>query len=394
MIQLLSRLFIKDPQNYSDGRVRTAYGTLCSVVGILLNVLMFAGKFLAGTLTGSISISADAFNNLSDAGTSVISLLGFKLASKKPDPTHPFGHGRFEYISGLIISLLILLLGFELARSSFEKILNPEPNEWNLLSVIILAVAIAVKLYMSLYNSRIGKKINSSAMKATAADSLGDVVSTSVVLISTLLSHFFGWSIDAYAGLFVALFIMWNGFNAARETISPMLGEPADPELIEKISSIVLASDEVCGLHDLIVHDYGPGRTFISLHAEVPCDHDVMEIHDAIDNLEVQLYRETGCLATIHMDPVQNNDPVVMELKDRTEKIVAELMPTVSLHDFRTVPGSSHTNLIFDIILPYDVMNGKKAMTEAEAVTLIRHAVYEKIGTNYHCVIHVDRPFI
>lgn len=265
MIELLSRIFIKNRNNVQNPAVRGAYGTLCSVTGIVLNLLLFAGKYLAGVLTGSIAITADAFNNLSDAGSSIITLLGFKIATKEPDPQHPYGHGRFEYISGFIIALIILLLGFELAKSAIGKILAPAPSEWSLVSIIILGVSILVKGYMALYNTRIGSTISSPAMKAVAADSLSDMAATAVVLICSLLEHFFGIQIDGLAGLAVSLFIFYNGVKAAKETIAPLLGTPADRETVSEISRIVLETPCVSGLHDLLVHDYGPGRKFISL---------------------------------------------------------------------------------------------------------------------------------
>ncbi|MGM9588106.1 MAG: cation diffusion facilitator family transporter, partial [Candidatus Limivicinus sp.] len=272
MIKLLTKLFIKDHENVTNAAVRRAYGTMCSLYGIFLNLLLFAGKYFAGVISGSVAITADAFNNLSDAGSSIITLLGFAIAGKKPDPDHPFGHGRAEYLAGLVLSAVIILMGFELVKSSFEKILHPEPISSGLLPAIILVCSILVKFYMCLYNRSVGKKINSAAMQATATDSLSDSVATTVVLISMGVSYFFHVNIDGYAGLLVAVFILYAGFNAAKDTVSPLLGQAPDPEFVQQVADIVTAHPEVVGIHDLVVHDYGPGRVMVSLHAEVRGD--------------------------------------------------------------------------------------------------------------------------
>lgn len=389
MIELLSRIFIKNRNNVQNPAVRGAYGTLCSVTGIVLNLLLFAGKYLAGVLTGSIAITADAFNNLSDAGSSIITLLGFKIATKEPDPQHPYGHGRFEYISGFIIALIILLLGFELAKSAIGKILAPAPSEWSLVSIIILGVSILVKGYMALYNTRIGSTISSPAMKAVAADSLSDMAATAVVLICSLLEHFFGIQIDGLAGLAVSLFIFYNGVKAAKETIAPLLGTPADRETVSEISRIVLETPCVSGLHDLLVHDYGPGRKFISLHAEVPAGADILEIHDHIDNLEKELYEQLGYQAVVHMDPIALDDEETQQLTQTVREFARSLSDEVNIHDFRMVRGETHTNLIFDVVVPF-----KFRMTDDEVRAAITEKIKRELGQQYNTVIQVDKSFI
>ena len=295
MISLLSKIFIKNRDDVTDSAVRKAYGSLCSALGIVLNVLLFAGKYIAGAVSGSIAITADAFNNLSDAGSSAISLVGFHLSSKKPDLDHPFGHGRLEYISGLCVAALILVMGVELLISSVQKIITPEPVEIGLLPAAILIVSIAVKVYMSAYNRSVGKKISSSAMLATATDSLSDSIATTVVLISMGVSYLFDVNIDGYAGVLVALFILWAGIGVARDTLSPLLGQAPDPGLVQRIEDIVMGREEIIGMHDLVVHDYGPGRLMISLHAEVDGRGDIFELHDAVDVVERTLAQELGC---------------------------------------------------------------------------------------------------
>ena len=288
MISLLAKKFIKNREDVTSPAVRQAYGMLCGIVGIGFNVLLFALKLIAGTLSGSIAITADAFNNLSDAGASIVTLLGFKLAGQKPDPEHPFGHGRLEYISGLIVSMVILLMGIELAKSAVEKILHPEAVEFTLLTGGILLASILVKLYMYLYNRAVGKKIGSAAMEATAMDSLSDCAATAAVLAATLIGHFTSLQIDGWCGIVVAALVLWAGIQAARDTISPLLGQPPAPEFVQRIEEIVLSSPVVQGIHDLIVHDYGPGRVMISLHAEVPAHGDIMALHDEIEHGTIQ----------------------------------------------------------------------------------------------------------
>ncbi len=385
---LLARLFIKNRDDVSSPAVRRAYGYLCGFLGIALNLLLFAFKLFAGTVSGSIAVTADAFNNLSDAGSSIITLLGFKLAGQKPDPAHPFGHGRIEYLSGLLVSGLIVIMGLELLQSSVRKIFSPEPMEFSVLSVCILAVSVAVKLYMCFYNRRIGARISSAAMKATAADSLSDCVATSVVLVSLLIYRFTGFDADAYCGLAVALFILVAGVRSAKETISPLLGQKPDPALVSRIESIVLSYPQVTGLHDLVVHDYGPGRLMISLHAEVSAKADICETHDAVDNIERRLAGELGCTAVIHMDPVDADDARTRELKAQVTDIIAALDPRLSLHDFRLVTGPTHTNVIFDLVVPFEVRESDEQLVQ-EVQTRIK-----ALDSTLFPVIQVDRSMV
>lgn len=387
MIRLLSRIFIQNREDVSNPAVRRAYGVLCGAVGIFLNLLLFAAKAIAGAVSGSIAVTADAFNNLSDAGSSVITLLGFRLAAQKPDRDHPYGHGRYEYISGLIVSLAILMMGFDLAKTSVEKILRPEEIRFSLLSVGILAMSILVKLYMALYNRAVGRRIQSVSVSATATDSLSDMCATSVVLISTLVSHFTGLNIDAWAGAAVSLLILWAGIGAARETINPLLGKAPDPEFVQEIARIVESYPGVVGMHDLMVYDYGAGRVMISLHAEVPANGDLMALHDVIDTIERRLQKELNCVATIHMDPISTDDEKVNAIRALVlDRVHEQLGADLSIHDFRMVPGPTHTNVIFDLVVPYGY-----SMTD----TQVRHAaarLVEEIEGDYYAVITIDHP--
>ena len=388
MITLLSRLWIKDYTNYSSPTVRIRYGMLCGAVGIGFNILLFIGKILTGTLTGSIGITADAFNNLSDAGSSIVTLVGFRLSDTKADKEHPYGHGRFEYISGLFVSMAILLMGFELAKTSVEKIITPEPVTFSYLAVGVLICSILAKLYMFFYNRGIGHKINSAAMRATAMDSFSDVAATSVVLLSTFITKWTGWSIDGYAGLAVALFILYTGVRAAKETISPLLGQSPTREFVEKIERIVLDHDGIIGVHDLVVHDYGPGRMMVSLHAEVPADGDMIRLHDAVDNLEKLLRVECGCEAVIHMDPVETNNAETNRLRDETKTILYELDERLTLHDFRVVAGPTHTNLVFDVVVPFEFPMADEAVQKA-----ISDRIHAMEGKCY-AVIQIDKSSV
>ncbi len=388
MITLLSKLMIKNYKDYASPTVRLKYGMLCGAVGILFNILLFTGKLLTGTLTGSIGITADAFNNLSDAGSSAITLVGFRLSDTKADKEHPFGHGRFEYIAGLIVSMAILLMGFELAKTSVDKIIHPEPVTFSFLAVGVLIASILTKLYMFFYNRGIGKKIDSAAMRATALDSFSDVTATSVVLLSMLIGKWTGWKIDGYAGLLVALFIGYTGIRAAQETVSPLLGQSPTQEFVDKIERIVLAQEGVIGVHDLVVHDYGPGRRMISLHAEVPADGNMILLHDTVDNLEKHLRKECGCETVIHMDPVETNNKETNRLRAETFSILEEIDKRLTLHDFRVVPGSTHTNLVFDVVVPFDF-----PMTDEEVRKAVNQRVHALEGTCY-AVIDIDKSSV
>lgn len=367
---------------------RSAYGKRCGMLGIALNILLFAGKFFAGILSHSIAITADAFNNLSDAGSSVVTLAGFKLAEQKPDADHPFGHGRIEYLSGLAIAGVILLMAFELIKDSIDKIIHPADIEFSYVIVGILVASIVVKCFMAFYNFKISKKINSASLRATGVDSLSDCVSTTVILVATLIAHFTDIQIDGICGLAVGLLIFWAGINAAKDTLDPLLGQAPDPAFVEQIETMVMEFDpeSIVGVHDLIVHDYGPGRRVISLHAEVPAEGDILQLHDVIDNLETKLRAELGCLTTIHMDPVATKDERVLALKEQCKSIVKSIGDSLSLHDFRVVLGESHNNLIFDVVIPYEF-----ALSDAETTKLIQEKVWEQIGNNYFTVIQVDK---
>ena len=388
MIKLLTKIFIKDHENVTNAAVRRAYGTLCGLYGIFLNLLLFAGKYFAGVISGSVAITADAFNNLSDAGSSIITLLGFAIAGKKPDPDHPFGHGRAEYLAGLVLSGVIILMGFELAKSSLDKILHPQPISSGLLPALILVCSILVKFYMCLYNRSVGRKINSAAMQATATDSLSDSVATTVVLLSMGISHFFHVNIDGYAGLLVAIFIIYAGFNAAKDTVSPLLGQAPDPEFVKDIEQIVTAHPEVVGIHDLVVHDYGPGRVMVSLHAEVSGDGNIYSLHDAIDSAETELKEKLGCIATIHMDPIEADDTEVSQMRAAVAGKLRELDDVISIHDFRMVPGPTHTNLIFDAVVPADYQK-----SDEELSANIRQQIHQAWPDRY-AVVTIDHSYV
>ncbi len=388
MIGLLAKHLIKDYQNVAAPEVRRAYGVLCGAVGIAINLLLFALKLLAGTLAGSVAITADAFNNLSDAGASIVTLLGFRLAGHKPDTEHPFGHGRIEYISGLIVSLVILLMGFELLRDAVGAILHPEAVECSALTVTILLISICAKCYMYCYNHGVGKKLNAAAMQATAADSLSDCAATTAVLLATLAGHFLHWQIDGWCGLVVSLLILWAGVQAAKDTLSPLLGQPPTEEFVQQIHDIVMANKSICGIHDLIVHDYGPGRVMISLHAEVPAHGDILALHDEIDNVEKELHDRLGCEAVIHMDPIVTNDETVNAAHEKIAALVRSIDENISIHDFRMVTGPTHTNVIFDAVVPY-----RCKMSDKEAEETIKKAVHE-LDPHYFAVVQIDKSYV
>lgn len=388
MITFLASLFIKDSKNYKEPSVRQAYGVLSGAVGIGLNILLFFGKWLAGTISGSIAITADAFNNLSDAGSSIITLIGFRLSGQEPDPEHPFGHGRMEYISGLLVSVAILVMGFELIGSSIGKLRSPEPIESSALVFGILIASILVKLYMFFYNHSLSKKIESAAMKATSVDSLSDTVATTLVLIATLISKYTGLLLDGWFGILVGLFILYTGGSTLRETIDLLLGQPPKQEFIDEVKEIVLGHSMVHGVHDLIVHDYGPGRVMISLHAEVDVNGDIQDIHEQIDHIEHELQEKLHCSATIHMDPIVTDDKEVLAMKAKVEEMVHFLDESFSMHDFRMVKGSTRTNLIFDVEVPR-----KTSYTDNEIVNWLKERIHELPGSKYFAVIQIDHEY-
>lgn len=388
MTELLSRLFVKDHRDTSSPRVRRAYGTMVSITGIVLNLLLFVSKFLVGTLFGSVAITGDAINNLSDAGSQIISLISFRISAKPADREHPFGHARIEYVASMIVSFLVLLIGAELLRESVEKIFSPVFPERSWVAVGVLGGSILVKLWLALFNRKIGKRIDSAVMRATAADSLSDVLSTSAVLISTLLLLLvpsLGVNLDAYMGLIVAIMIIVAGVKILNEAKNSILGEAPSDEIVKQITALVEKTPGALGMHDLVVHNYGPGHVIAALHIEVDGKVDVFETHDMIDNIERTLRRDFGIEATIHMDPIVTDDELVSRLRAQAEACVREIHEALRIHDFRFVSGSTHSNLIFDVLVPFEVQ-----LTDAE----LRNAVSDRISrldSSYFAVITIDR---
>lgn len=360
MTKLLLRLFVKNYRNTDDPKVRGAYGRLAGLVGLVCNLLLFAGKLVAGTLAGSVSVTADAVNNLSDASSSLVTLFGFKLAERPADEEHPYGHARMEYLSGLLVAVLILVIGVELAKSSVEKILHPEAVEFSVLTLCVLIASILVKLWMCLFCKKLGKAIDSTALEATAADSRNDVITTSAVLLGLLAGHFFRWRIDGWVGALVAVFILLSGWSIAKETISPLLGKQADRELVRRISDLVLGHPKILGIHDLMVHDYGPGQCFATVHVEMDMHENPLVCHDILDDIERDALRELHVHLVIHYDPVVTDDVELNHMRALVEKKLKQLDPRLSMHDFRMVRGPQHTNLIFDLAVPFD-LSGKTA---------------------------------
>ena len=353
MTQFLIRCFIKRPDDVKDAVVRTAYGNLASLVGMACNILLCIGKLLAGTLFGSIAITADALNNLSDASSNVVSLIGFRLAAKAPDAEHPYGHARYEYLAGLVVSVTILAIGLSLLKESALKVLHPTPVAFSWLSIGVLAASILVKLWLSGFNRAVGKKINSETLMATAADSRNDVLTTGAVLLSTILCSLTGYGImDGIMGVGVAAFILWSGWGLVMDTLSPLLGESPSPELVEHIERTVMSYPGVLGVHDLMVHDYGPGHQFASLHVEFPAETDPLTAHDVIDNIENDFLKKDRLQVTIHYDPIVTADASVGVLRARLKEHARQLDPRLSIHDLRIVPGDSHTNVLFDLVFP------------------------------------------
>ncbi len=364
MSGLLLRLFVKDYRNTEDPKVRGAYGKLAGVVGIVCNLLLFAGKLIAGLLSGSVAITADAVNNLSDASSSLVTLLGFKLAERPADEEHPYGHARLEYLSGLAVAALILVIGVELGKSSIEKIINPETVLFSWLTLAILIGSILVKLWMALFCYKLGKKIDSATLTATAMDSRNDVISTSAVLLGCLVGHFFGLQIDGYIGTLVALFIIWSGCGIAKETISPLLGKQADAELVKSISDLIMSHEKILGIHDLMVHDYGPGQCFASVHAEMDSRENPLDCHDIIADIGRDALRALRVRLVIHYDPIVTDDEELNQMRALVSAERKQIDPQLTMHDFRMVRGPGHTNLIFDLVIPYSMENRKKELKE------------------------------
>lgn len=388
MTNFLIRIFIGKNKDVSDGKVRGKYASLAGFTGIVVNILLFIGKLVLGILAGSVAIIADAFNNISDAGSAVVTLIGFRLASKPVDKEHPLGHGRLEYVTGFIVDAIIILVGFELLKSSLEKILNPSLPTVGNVTLCILLAAILVKLWLFFFYRKIGKTIRSTALKASAFDSISDCAATTLVLISALVSRFWNIGIDGYAGILVAAFIMFTGFKAAKETIDLLLGSPPEKEFVDSIYAFSKNYPSVVGIHDVMVHDYGPGRQIVSFHAEVPSDSDINIAHEEVDKMERDMHEKFGCIVTVHLDPIVINDPVVNELREMATLSAQEVDPAFSIHDFRMTMGETSVNLIFDLLLPADCK-----LSSEEAERLVVAKIQEK-KENCFCVIRVEHPYV
>ncbi len=387
MTKLLIRYFIPGNADPRDPQVRRRYGTLAGTVGILANLLLFLGKLISGLLTGSIAIIGDAVNNLSDAASSVVTLIGFRLAGQEADADHPFGHGRMEYLSGLVVAMAIIMMGFEIGKSSVTKIFQPEELNFSWLAGGILLAAILVKFWLFFFNRTLGKTIGSAAMEATAADSLSDAVSTGVVLAATLVEHFTGFKIDGLAGLLVAAFILKTGWEAVKDTIDPLLGRPMDPELAVEIDRLAVEHDYILSIHDLVYHDYGPGRAMMSFHAEVPAEADLLDVHDMIDHIEREMKQRYNIETVIHMDPVVN-DERTLALREQVAQLARSIDGRISIHDLRTTAGPRHTNVLFDMVVPYDL--GKNNQEIIKEMTKLVKGLSKK----YFPVIEIDRSFV
>lgn len=387
MTGLLVKLFIKDSENILDEGVRGQYGTLSSVVGIVSNIILFILKFIMGTLSGSVSIVSDAFNNLSDCGSCLITLFGYKMATKPADKDHPFGHGRLEYLISFVVAAVIMFVGAQLFGNSVKKVIHPEPIVFSWIVLISLIISILVKIWMSLFNKKLGNKINSPVMLATSKDSANDVIATFATLIALVCSLFTTLPIDGIMGCIVSVIILLAGFEIIKETVDELLGKPADPQIVSMIKEILMADEAVLGIHDMLIHSYGPGVIFGSVHAEVDANQNILEIHDAIDDLERKVYDDCKVVLTVHMDPVEVDNEQVMELKNMIAEMLAEIDETISFHDFRVVFGNTHTNLIFDVLIPFDYKYSEEE---------IKQMINEKLSTKetkYYAVITVDRDF-
>lgn len=387
----LVKTFIKNNDDTKNPKVRNAYGTLGGVVGIILNFILFLIKFFVGMFVGSIAISADAFNNLSDAGSSVITIIGFKMASKPADAEHPFGHGRIEYLSALLVAFFVMLVGVQFIKSSIERILNPTTITFEIVPFILLLVSIGFKVWLSTFNKFVGNKINSSALKAAATDALGDVFTSSTVLISFLIAKFTTFPLDGYIGVFVAIAILYAGFGLVKETLNPLLGEAPDPELVNEICEKVLSYPHISGVHDLIVHNYGPGRIIASLHAEIPSDIDIMEIHNVIDIAEREVSKDLNIHLVIHMDPICVITDEIKETWNYVETVLRKHDSIKSMHDFRIVGEGDTKNLIFDIVVSSSMSSNKKE--NEKMLKNIKEAI-KKEHPQYNCVITVDYDFM
>ena len=389
MIHLLVRKFVKNYENIEDAKVRTDYGVLASALGIVCNVLLFAGKLAVGVAVRSVSVMADAFNNLSDAASSVIGFVGVKMAGKPADREHPFGHGRIEYIAALVVAFLVLQVGFTFFQNSIDKIRHPEDLSFELVPMLILLASVCVKLWLGYFNRVLGKKINSSVMQATAADAMGDVVTTLATIASILFFHFTDINIDGFVGLLVSLVVMWAGVGIARDTLEPLIGQPVEPETYRKITEFVESYDGIEGTHDLLVHNYGPGRSMASIHAEVPNDVDIGQSHEIIDRIEREAAKKLGIFLVIHMDPVEMKDQRVLQVRDRAVQILKELDPACSIHDFRMVHGENQINLIFDMVIPIEYDEEMRKELPQKLADRLKES-----DPRYECVITVEYDYV
>ncbi len=388
MTSLLIRLFVKDRDNVGDPSVRNRYALLASITGIVLNILLFASKLTLGLITFSVAVVADAFNNMSDASSSVVTLVGFRMSGKHADKKHPMGHGRLEYISAFIVDMLIIVVGFELFMSSIDKIITPELPDVSNALLILLGVAILVKLWLFFYYGKIAKKINSAAIRAASFDSISDTIATTLVLVSALISRYAHIAIDGWAGIIVAAFILFTGFKAAKETIELLLGSTPDPEFVKKIYEFVKNYPQVIGIHDVMVHDYGPGRLIVSFHAEVPSDSNFCYAHDVVDCIERDMHDQFGCIVTIHIDPIDVNDERVNEMRKLAEDTAKEVDESFTIHDFRMTYGGKHYNMIFDLSIPTD-----SKYDDEEAAKLVAERIKEK-NPDCFAVIKAEHPFV
>lgn len=388
MTDFLVNKFIKDSTNIESTEVRTRYGMLASVVGIFCNVLLFSVKLTIGLILSSLAVTADAFNNLSDAASSIISFIGVKMAGKPADAEHPFGHGRIEYIAALIVSFLVIEVGFTFFKSSISKILHPEEISFDLVPFVILILSILVKLWIAFFNNKLGKRIDSKVMLATAADSLGDVITTSATVLSIIICHFTSINVDAIAGLIVSAIVIWSGISIAKDTLEPLIGERVPAELYQKITDIVESYDGIVGTHDLIVHNYGPNRSMATIHAEVPNDINIDVSHEIIDKIERDVKKDLNILLVIHMDPVEMRDEEVLSLREKTSRIVHALDPELNFHDFRVLKENEQRNLIFDLVIP-DSYSEKDANRVMHQLVSLLHEMDE----NVECIITLDRSF-
>ena len=387
MVSLLIKILVNDYNNTGDDRVRRGYGVVCGTVGILLNIVLCCVKVFAGMLSGSIAIITDAVNNLTDAGSSIVNVVGFKMAGRKPDTEHPFGHGRIEYVSGLIISIIIIVLGVELGKTSIARIIDPRDIITSKTVFTVMLISIGVKIYMYLYNKKIGNRISSVSLQAAAVDSFTDAIATTAVLISVVIFEFTGVVVDGWCGLIVSVFIIYSGISSVKTTVDPLLGVKPDPEYVNIIEKFVLSQNNILGMHDLVIHNYGPGRSMISLHVEVPANGSLVEMHDIVDNIERKLKEALNCECVIHMDPMVIDNSISMRMRDFVGVIVTNVDPSLRINDFRMVQGTTHTNLIFDLVIPHDFQ-----YSDEEVVDIIQQRVRQLPGDLY-AVINVEKPY-